>query len=404
MILNSVSGIVGEDQERPSSLDDAYIDPGPWRNISLENRSALETAASSFLECLVWVAVIRRRKKTPHEPGLFSRVVLPSRLRVYRNILARKPGKKYSMTDWRIICPLCFAENLAASDAEMSCVACGHTSPSTNGVWQLLTCDRMDHYRDFLENYTKVRIAEGRGTYNAATLRALPDCPESHRLAGQWNIRAISFACLLRLLKDRLKPHDKVLDLGAGTGWLCHRLALNGFSPCAIDLSADIHDGLGAAGNFDTDWPRLQAEYDRIPIGDGAVNAVIYNASFHYCVNQERSLREALRVIAPGGMLVILDSPIYRAASAGEQMIEEQQQYFVRLIDKRSDALPSTGFLTWRRLKALSDEFNLAWRFERPWYGIRWALRPVMAKLRGRREPATFAIAWTYKASSDSRE
>ena len=175
------------------------------------------------------------------------------------------------MTDWRIICPLCFAGKLPASDTEMSCNACGHTAASTNGVWQLLTYDRMDHYRDFLENYTKVRIAEGRGTYSAATLRALPDCPESHRLASQWNIRAVSFACLLRLLKDRLKPHDKVLDLGAGTGWLSHRLALDGFSPCAIDLSTDVHDGLGAAGNFDTDWPRLQAEYDGIPLGDNAV-------------------------------------------------------------------------------------------------------------------------------------
>ena len=145
--------------------------------------------------------------------------------------LRESPGTKYWWIDWRITCPLCSAGKFAASDDDVSCVACGHTSSSTNGVWQLMTRDRMDHYRDFLENYTRVRIAEGRGTYSAATLRALPGCSASHTLADQWKIRAISFASLLRLLKDRLKPHDKVLDLG--TGWLSHRLALGRlFSVC----------------------------------------------------------------------------------------------------------------------------------------------------------------------------
>ena len=302
--------------------------------------------------------------------------------------------------DWRVTCPSCAAEHAAISGDHASCVVCGQTISSVTGVWQLMTRDRMDYYRDFLASYTKVRIAEGRASYTAATLRALPFCPASHSLAGQWKIRAISFVSLMLLLKDRLQPYDKILDLGAGTGWLSHRLALEGFSPCAVDLSADAHDGLSAARHFDTRWPRLQAEYDRIPITDDHVSTVIFNASFHYCTSQELSIREALRVLVPGGLLIIVDSPIYKDRTSGEQMLEEQQKYFERLIGERSDALPSSGFLTWTRLAELADEFSLDWHVERPWYGFRWAVRPLLAKLRGQREPATFAIVWAYKSSS----
>jgi len=40
-------------------------------------------------------------------------------------------------------------------------------------------------------------------------------------------------------------------------------------------------------------------------------------------------------------------------------MLNEQQLYFEQLIGERSDALPSSGFLTWTRLAELADDFSL---------------------------------------------
>jgi ubiquinone/menaquinone biosynthesis C-methylase UbiE len=257
--------------------------------------------------------------------------------------------------------------------------------------------DRLSHYSEFLDKYTRVRIAEGRGGYDRETLRALPRCPSSHRLARQWKIRARSYSRLMRLLRQQLATGGQILDLGAGTGWLSHRLHLAGFSPCAIDLSADSADGLGMACNFDADWPRLQAEFDRIPLADEQIDAAVYNASFHYCTDQQQTIAEALRVLRPGGLLVIVDSPVYTDPASGEAMLEEQQRYFERLIGERSNVLPSTGFLTWDQLTLLANRFGLEWHCERPWYGLRWAMRPLMAKLRGQREPARFVIAWACK-------
>ena len=301
---------------------------------------------------------------------------------------------------WRTTCPSCSSPQLEFSDGNAQCRSCGYVVEEADGVWRFIAGDRLEHFRKFLETYTRVRIAEGRASYDVPTLRLLPQCPTSHSLAEQWRIRARSFAKLMKLLRRQLKLNDRILDLGAGTGWLSHRLNLAAYRPCAIDLSVDAADGLGASRHFESQWPCVQAEFDRLPLVDDQGECVIFNASFHYCTNQEQAILEALRVLVPGGLIIILDTPIYSNESSGRQMLDEQQLYFEQLIGERSDALPSSGFLTWTQLAELADDFGLDWHVERPWYGFRWAVRPLLAKLRGQREPATFAIVWAYKSSS----
>ena len=299
-----------------------------------------------------------------------------------------------SLEQWQLACPNCGSRGLAFSGDAAQCGDCRFVVTRIDGIWRFISEDRLEHFREFLEKYTKVRVAEGRGSYTPAILRSLPRCPTVHPLAGQWAIRAKSYARLAKLFRAQLQPGNRILDLGAGTGWLCHQLRLQNYEPCAIDLSVDAYDGLGAAQHFDPPWPRMQAEYDRIPIADETAHAVIFNASFHYCTDQQVVLEEAIRVLVPGGLIVIVDSPIYARPSSGEQMLEEQQEYFENLIGERSDSLNSTGFLTWDQFDMLGERLGLEWRFDEPWYGLRWAARPLLSRLRRQREPAAFAIAW----------
>jgi hypothetical protein len=67
---------------------------------------------------------------------------------------------------------------------------------------------------------------------------------------------------------------------------------------------------------------------------------------------------------------------------------------FERQYGFRSDSLSSVGYLTFPMLRDLGLQLNLAWNLQRPWYGLKWALRPVNAFLRRKREPSKFAIAW----------
>jgi hypothetical protein len=44
------------------------------------------------------------------------------------------------------------------------------------------------------------------------------------------------------------------------------------------------------------------------------------------------------------------------------------------------------------RLAAVGHEFALYWELFEPWYGLRWWLKPWIARFRGSREPARFML------------
>jgi SAM-dependent methyltransferase len=182
----------------------------------------------------------------------------------------------------------------------------------------------------------------------------------------------------------------KILDVGSGIGWLAYRLTLRGHDVAAIDLVASDVDGLGVHKHYDRTFPSLQAEFDWLPLLDGSVDLVVYNAAFHYAADYVTTLCEALRVLSPRGRLVILDTPIYRDGSSGERMVQERDQAFERRHGFRGTA--TEGFLTYDRLTALEGKLALRWELLAPWYGVRWWLKPWLARLRGGREPAQFKL------------
>jgi hypothetical protein len=73
-------------------------------------------------------------------------------------------------------------------------------------------------------------------------------------------------------------------------------------------------------------------------------------------------------------------------------MVIEKHQRFADTYGFRSDSIPSLEYLTPARLQALRDRFELNWETIRPFYGIRWSIRGIRAKLAGQRTPSKFRI------------
>lgn len=294
---------------------------------------------------------------------------------------------------WTLACPVCRTVLGDASREEIRCPGCGQLWPRIDGIWRFLAPEREAVFAPFLRDYTRIRHAEGRGSEDPEHYRRLPECDPSHPIAWQWRMRSQTWAAFRRRVLPRLGP--KVVDLGAGVGWLSHRVAELGHHPCAVDVSVDDLDGLAAARHYNPDWPRLQAELERLPLADGQADAAVFNASLHYSTDYSVTLREALRVLRPGGRLVILESPIYRKEESGRRMVAERHADFARRFGTRSEAIPSIEYLTWERLDRLAKELGLRWQRFPTWYGWRWAVRPWVARFKRKREPSRFVILVT---------
>jgi len=301
---------------------------------------------------------------------------------------------------WRLRCPACGVDGppLAtprqiAQDpgaASRTCAACQAPLRAEAGIWRCLPAPRAAYYAGFLDNYTAIRQAEGRGSVDIAYYHRLPETLPDDPMAWAWRIRAKSYAALVRHVIR--KPNARLLDIGAGNAWLSARLRATGHQPCSVDINLDPADGLAAARHYDPDWPLVEAEFDALPLAPAQADFVVFNASFHYSTDYDATLREARRVLAPGGAVIVLDTPVYRREASGLQMIAERTRDFERRYGRRSDDLPSKQFLTWKSLAALAECHKFSLRVYRPWYGWQWALRPWKARLRGEREPSRFAV------------
>ena len=314
-----------------------------------------------------------------------------------------KTDRTEQSTEIMLRCPGCFGSIGHLEQAEtavMDCFTCGLRLRCERGIWKALLRDREVRYSKFVNDYESIRAAEGRGSAESAYYLALPHRDLSGLLSSQWTMRARTFRYIERNILPRVasltKTRLRILDLGAGNCWMSYRLQSQGHTPVAVDLLTNDRDGLGAASHYTERlgslFPRVQAELDNLPFADSQFDVAIFNASFHYSENYKKTLAEALRCVRNQGMVVIADSPWYSDEWSGLRMLEERRAFFVERYGFPSDALQSLEFLTDQRLAAMERRFSIRWQTHAPYYGLRWHVRPLMARLRRARKPSRFRI------------
>ncbi|MFI5120535.1 MAG: class I SAM-dependent methyltransferase [Thermoanaerobaculia bacterium] len=256
--------------------------------------------------------------------------------------------------------------------------------------------------RRWARAYARLRRTEGRGAGGEAELLALPYL-FSGPLAAQWAIRGRTFDALktrvvVPLAKERARGLA-VLDLGAGNGWLCARLARDGHRCVALDLRVDDVDGLATGAAFRRHLPRMFgrvcASFDALPFSDALFDLVVFDASLHLAEHLGNALAEAARATAAGGRVAILDSPFYASAASGEAMAEEKRRETARIFrDLAGDllALTPVEYLTREILGRAAAPAGLSFEKSRVRYPLSYETRVWKARLLGRREPSRFDL------------
>ena len=131
------------------------------------------------------------------------------------------------------------------------------------------------------------------------------------QLAGKFGKQYVPGRSWKALAEALLKilNYDTVADLGAGEGTLSQLLAQRAKKVIAIDTSEKMVEfGTNLAKQHDL--PNLEYRLGDIsapPIDDQAVDLAIFSQALHHANRPKKALREALRVLKPGGAIVILD-------------------------------------------------------------------------------------------------
>jgi ArsR family transcriptional regulator len=141
--------------------------------------------------------------------------------------------------------------------------------------------------------------------------------------AGQWDkLREELFgrASHLQALPGLLDPQWTVGDLGCGTGHAASALAPFVQRVLAVDRSGEM---LQAARRRLREYPNVEVrrgELESLPIGDAELDAATLLLVLHHLSGPADALREAARVLKPGGRILICDMLPHEREEYRQQM------------------------------------------------------------------------------------
>ncbi|MFC7549109.1 demethylmenaquinone methyltransferase [Plantactinospora sp. GCM10030261] len=101
-----------------------------------------------------------------------------------------------------------------------------------------------------------------------------------------------------------LRPGERVLDVGAGTGVSTEELGRSGAYAVGVDLSIGM---LVAGRRTRPSVSLLAGDALRLPFADATFDAVTISFALRNVVDTEAALREFARVTRPGGRLVVCE-------------------------------------------------------------------------------------------------
>ena len=107
------------------------------------------------------------------------------------------------------------------------------------------------------------------------------------------------------LLAARLGGRGRVLELGVGTGRMALPLHQRGIDLVGVDLSVPMMRRLIENADGVMPFPLVRADGLAIPLPDGAVGAAYLCHVLHLIPRWEDVVAELVRVVAPGGVLLI---------------------------------------------------------------------------------------------------
>jgi SAM-dependent methyltransferase len=123
----------------------------------------------------------------------------------------------------------------------------------------------------------------------------------------------------------------------------------------AVDVNLDSEDGLRGASLLVEGGrlPRAEAEMDALPLEAGRFDLVVANGSLHHSPRLTRALVELRRATRHQGLLLVLDSPVYRRRADGEAEVARRMKLLSRRYRIAIPRESQPGYLVLGELRSL---------------------------------------------------
>lgn len=166
------------------------------------------------------------------------------------------------------------------------------------------------------------------------------DVPHFDRVAPVYDrlVPTTDSAPLSAGLATATRPIERVVDLGGGTGRASRSLS---DESVVLDASQPM---LAKARQHD--HPTVRGDVRSLPLETESADAIVTVDALHHLPDVETVLREAARVLRPGGVIVVRDFDPQtvrgRALSLAEGLVGFDSEFFP--LDRLVDSLSATGF------------------------------------------------------------
>jgi SAM-dependent methyltransferase len=257
---------------------------------------------------------------------------------------------------------------------------CGFIPREFDGIIDLVTETDLTAAQPFLEAYERVRVCEQWGGGDLD----LPFHAKRHQ--DIWKIRQRTFRAFESAVANISR--GLALDVGAGNCWLTRYLDQWGFGAIALDLNASAVDGLRAGQKFIDDgatFLRIRSGMERLPFVSNRIRLLATNASFHYASDFRAALAEFKRVLTPGGIIAIIDTPFYENSDDGERMMAERVVEFGTKYRIPEFVARQATFVTYTQMEELARWVGLSLRISNVGLGLARKIEQVRGRISGRR-------------------
>ena len=205
---------------------------------------------------------------------------------------------------------------------------------------------------DFSVRYCLLRKKEGR-IYSDEEVSRLPGIHQQHQYYKEWKIRKESSDRLKKYLTTKKRPL-RILEIGAGNGWLSAKLSgISSSHVTGIDINSEELSQAKRVFSAIENLHFFNCSLQDDPVNNQQFDIIVFAASIQYFPSLRAVLNSALGRLEAGGEIHIMDSHFYQANEVNAAR-QRTKDYFNRL--GFPDMVEQYFHHSWNELRSFNSE------------------------------------------------